>query len=353
MILHQDVIIGFIGTYTKNTSKGIYKFSFNLSSGKIEKINLAYEIENPTYLAIDKERNILYSTCTVGDKSGVSSFKFFGEKDNIDLINYNLSETKPPCHITIRKNRQLLISSNYHENKMIVYNTLDGIILNSYKIAKHTGSSTDPLRQQEPHIHCSIFTHDEKYILSIDLGIDKLMVYTLDNNELTQRADLSYSFPKGSGPRHVTYSKSKPFYYVLSELTGEIFTFIYNPNEQVPFKNTQIISALPDTYKGEKSGAAIHVHKNNKFLYTSDRKNNSISLFYINETDGKLKYVDTFSCKGNSPRDFQMDPYGKFIICGNQDSDNISIFSINPSTGALKFIGLEDVPTPTCIKFIE
>jgi len=352
MVLNQNVIVGFIGTYTKNKSKGIYRINFNITSGNIEKSNLAYKIENPTYLAIDKDRHIIYSTCKIDEKSGVSSFKYWQEEDKLHLINCTLSEEKPPCHISISNKKQVLISSNYHENKMLVYNTLDGLILNSPILDSHSGCSTNISRQEKPHIHCSMFTADEKYILSIDLGIDKIILSTLEDNKLVQKNDLSYSFPAGTGPRHITYSKVNPFYYVLSELTSEIFVFKYNSKSEIPFENIQTLSSLPKNYTGEKSGAAVRVHKNNKFLYTSDRGNNSLSLFFINQDDGKLKYIDTFSCNGNSPRDFQLDPTGNFLLCANESSDNISIFSINKKTGILTFIKSENIPTPTCIEFV-
>lgn len=351
MILKQDVVVGFIGTYTKNKSKGIYRIDFNTTSGNIEKSNLAYEIENPTYLTIDKEKHILYSTCKINENSGVASFKYWQEKTNLYLINYNLPEEKQPCHVSINTNNHTLITSNYHENKMLVYNTLDGLILNYPLVDSHTGCSINPSRQDKPHIHCSIFTGDEKYILSIDLGIDKMIISKLENNKLISDEHISYSFPSGTGPRHITYSKVKPFYYVISELTSEIFVFNYHPNSEIPFKHIQTLSSLPYNYAGKKSGAAIRIHKNNKFLYTSDRGNNSLSLFHINHENGSLKYVDTFSCNGDSPRDFQVDPNGNFLLCANENSDNISIFSINQSTGALTFINSESIPTPTCIEF--
>jgi 6-phosphogluconolactonase len=352
MILRENIITGFIGTYTKNKSKGIYKFTFDKTKGNIEKFNLAYEIDNPTYLSIDKERHIIYSACKIGEKSGVSSFKYWQEEDKLHLINCHLSEEKQPCHVNISNDKQILISSNYHENKMLVYNTLDGLILNTPMIGSHTGCSIDVSRQEKPHIHCSMFTHDEKYILSIDLGIDKMIVSTLENNNLVQKEYMSYSFPAGTGPRHITYSKTTPcYYYVLSELTSEIFVFKYKADSEVPFENLQALSSLSEDYKGEKSGAAIRIHRNNKFLYTSDRGNNSLSLFSIDLNSGKLNYINTFSCNGNSPRDFQIDPTGNFLLCANENSDNISIFSINQTTGALTFLKSENIPTPTCIEF--
>jgi 6-phosphogluconolactonase len=351
MVLKENIIIGFIGTYTRNKSKGIYKIKFNTTSGNIEKFNLAYEIENPTYLSIDKERHIIYSTCKVDEKSGVSSFKYWQEDDKIHLINSNLLEEKPPCHVSISADKEILISSNYHENKMLVYKTLDGLILNSPMLGNHSGCSINISRQEKPHIHCSMLTHDEKYIASIDLGIDKMIVSSLEDGKLLQKEKLNYTFPAGTGPRHITYTSRNPSYYVLSELTSEIFVFNYNSELEVPFEHIQTLSSLPLNYEGEKSGAAIRIHKNNKFLYTSDRGNNSLSLFLINPDNGKLKYINTISCNGNSPRDFQLDPTGNFLLCANENSDNISIFSINPATGILTFIKSENIPAPTCIEF--
>lgn len=349
MIIHKDSIVCFIGTYTKNKSEGIYRFDFDKQSKTIGKSILAYEVENPTYLAIDYERHILYSTCKIGDKAGVSSFKYWKEQDKLNFVNYNTSEINQPCHISIEKDTQLLVSSNYHENKMIVYNTLEGFILNSKFISSHSGHSINPDRQDAPHIHFSSFTPDKKYILSVDLGIDKIVVYEFKNNEITQRNDLSYSFPEGTGPRHIAFLNNS-YTYVLSELTSEIFVLKYVDNENNLFENIQTISALSPDYNKSKSGAAIRIHPNNKFLYTSDRGNNSISLFSI-LTDGTLKYVNTFSTHGDSPRDFNIDPSGEFLFCANEKSDNVSIFAINKQSGELSFVDSPKVYSPTSIVF--
>ena len=351
MILTNDIIIGFIGTYTKGKSEGIYRINFNTMSGDIEKSNLAYKIENPTYLCSDPEKHILYSVCKIDGKAGISSFKYWKEKNDLYLINYNLPEEKQPCHVSLSSNKQMLISSNYHENKMIVYNILDGLILNYPLVGSHTGNNTNTLGQGTPHIHCSMFTHDKKYILSIDLGIDKMVVSTLEDNKLIEQKHLNFSFPSGAGPRHITYSKTGRFYYVLSELTSEIFVLKYHSNSKIPFENIQTLSSLPKNYSGKKSGAAIRIHNNNKFLYTSDRGNNSLSLFYIDQNNGILKHINTISCNGDSPRDIQLDPTGKFLLSANENSDNISIFSIDQTTGDLTFIKSEYIPTPTCIEF--
>ena len=353
MVLHQNILTAYVGTYTTGKSKGIYRINFNGKSKEIEKVDVAYEIENPTYLSLDKERHILYSSCKINDKAGVISFKYWQEQDKLNLINYNLSEEKQPCHLSICSDNQVLLSSNYHENKMIAYNTLEGIILNYPSIARHMSPDANDNLIKNPHFHYSTFTYDNKYILSTQLGLDKLAVYVLNNDRLEEISELSYHFPHGTGPRHIAYTDSKHI-YVLSELTSEIFVFNYDSskNNNSILENIQKISSLPLEYCSDKSGAAIRIHPNKKFLYTSDRKNNSISLFSINSNDGKLKFLNSFSCNGNSPRDFQIDPSGKFLFAANEKSDNISIFAINSTTGRLSFICSSDVPSPTCIEFI-
>lgn len=349
MVVQQNIMSAYVGTYTNGNSKGIYRINFNISSHKTEHINLAYEIENPTYLTVDPERHVLYSTCKINDKAGVISFKYWHEQDKLNLINYNLCETKQPCHVSICESNHILLSSNYHENKLIAYNTLEGLILNYPSVGTYKPFHNDKIKN--PHFHCAMFTFDNEYILSAQLGLDRLAVYKLVNNELVNKTDLNFNFPEKTGPRHLTYFDSN-YIYVLSELSSEIFVLKYTPSKDSILENVQTLSSLPKDYKGIKSGAAIRIHPNNKFLYTSDRGNNSISLFLINSSDGKLKLLDTVSCHGNSPRDFQIDPSGKYLLCANEKSNNISVFSINSSTGFLNFLNSSEIPSPTCIQFI-
>ncbi|MBE6063041.1 MAG: lactonase family protein [Clostridium butyricum] len=349
MVSHQNIIVCFIGTYTDKGSEGIYRINFNEYTKKIAKFNLAYKIENPTYFSIDRERHILYSPCIISGEAGVSSFKYWQEQDALNLINYNVSEKKQPCHLSIDSDKQLLITSNYHENNMIVYNTLEGIILNYPQIKNHEAKGLNTEKQNASHIHSSILTKDKKYILSVDLGLDTLVVYELKENQVVERNDLNFTFPQGTGPRHITCSNSKN-YYVISELTSEIFVLKYTPDDKSLFENIQTISSTSPEYDGLKSGAAIRIHPSNKFLYTSDRGNNSINLFSILQ-DGKLKYLNSFSCEGDSPRDINIYPSGNYLFCANEKSNNVSIFSISKSTGELSFITSQEVNSPTAIEF--
>ncbi|MGN0144438.1 MAG: lactonase family protein [Clostridium sp.] len=351
MVLHQNIITAYIGTRTNSTSKGIYRLDFNKSYKDVDNLNLAYEVEDPAYLAIDTERHIIYSTCKMDNKAGVISFKYWREQNKLNLINYNVPEQKQPCHISICQNNQLLISSNCYENEILVYNTLEGIILNYPNIGYSEELNLSADLKDNTNFYFSVFTYDKKYIISTHLGLDKLEVYELNNNSLIKKPELDFAFPLGTGPKNIVYFNSE-FIYILSKLTSEIFTFKYNPLSNCIFENIQTINSLPPEYTGNKSGAAIRIHPNKKYLYTSDAENNSISIFLINSLDGTLELLNIIDCHGDSPNDFQIDPSGNYLFVANEKSNNISIFSIIQSTGNLIFLNSYDIPSPTCIEFI-
>jgi 6-phosphogluconolactonase len=89
------------------------------------------------------------------------------------------------------------------------------------------------------------------------------------------------------------------------------------------------------------------------FVYGSNRGHDSIVIYKIDRRSGKLSYVAHESTRGNTPRNFAIDPGGSFLLVANQDSDTIVTFRIDPLTGALQSTGqVTHVPTPVCIKMI-
>jgi 6-phosphogluconolactonase len=101
--------------------------------------------------------------------------------------------------------------------------------------------------------------------------------------------------------------------------------------------------------------ADIHIAADGKFLYCSNRGDaNSITIFKINPTDGKLTAVGYQSTLGVAPRNFSLDPSGNFLLVANQNSDNIIIFKRNKTTGLLTDTGKKiEVGNPVCLKWIS
>ncbi|TDT63266.1 lactonase family protein [Fonticella tunisiensis] len=350
--MNTNKLTAYVGTYTNGESKGIYRFTMDASSGKIEDVSLAGEMENPTYLAIDKNNKLLYSVAKVGDGGGVAAFKIKNSGD-LELINYQVSQGKPPCYVGLNSKNEYVFSANYHRATIEVFPVReDGGIDIPSSVITHEGSGPNKERQEKAHAHYAALTPDEKYLCAVDLGIDKLAVYSLNRGSLSEANGLSLSLRPGCGPRHLAFHPNGKFAYIITELSSEIVALEYSPSDG--FKEIQYISALPEGFNGENLGSAIYVSPDGRYLYASNRGHNSIAIFRIDITSGRLEVVGHESTGGEHPRDFAIDPTGKFLIAANQDTNNIVPFSIDNSTGKLTRIGDSiSIPNPVCIKFIN
>ena len=119
----------------------------------------------------------------------------------------------------------------------------------------------------------------------------------------------------------------------------------------VTLTQVQTVSTLREGFKGESYCADIHLGKNEKFLYGSNRGENTIVTFQL-ASDGKLSLAGHTSCGGEWPRNFVIDPSGKYLLVGNQNSGNIAMFGLDEKTG-LPVGPSKDykIASPVCLKF--
>jgi 6-phosphogluconolactonase len=112
---------------------------------------------------------------------------------------------------------------------------------------------------------------------------------------------------------------------------------------------------LPDGFKGENTGAEVAIDPKGKYVYASNRGEDSIVVFSVSDPKrGTLKFEQRIPSGGKTPRQFEIDPTGHWLLAGNQGSDNIATFSIDGSTGKLTAAGvMTGVANPTCVKFAK
>jgi 6-phosphogluconolactonase len=108
---------------------------------------------------------------------------------------------------------------------------------------------------------------------------------------------------------------------------------------------------IPEGYTEYTKGADIHISKDGKFLYASNRGHNSIVIFKVNEENGSLNLVGFEPVKGGNPRNFSLSPDNKFLLVANRDTNNIVSFQRDEFTGKLTFVDEVTAPDPVCILF--
>lgn len=346
------IYTGYIGTYTKGDSKGVYSFTLDTESKKVENIKLAAELGSPTYVTISKDGKTLYAVDKQNDKGGITSFNIDADTAALTQLSTHVSESGSPCHVSVDSGKQYVVTANYHNGKIELYKTnTEGKTSAIVSMNQHSGSGPNTERQDGPHAHFSGFTPDEKYIVAVDLGTDEIITYEIKEDQLHVVNVLAVK--PGSGPRHIEFHPNGKFAYVMTELSNEVIALAYNPENGV-FTELHYISAIPADFTENSQGSAIHVSPDGKFVYAGNRGHNSIAVFSVTEETGELTFVEHVSSAGDWPRDFEIDPSGQFIVSSNQESSNLVLYARDTETGKLSLLGSDlPVPYPVCVKFLK
>jgi 6-phosphogluconolactonase len=195
------------------------------------------------------------------------------------------------------------------------------------------------------------FTPDGKYVLSNDLGTDKVYLYKYEGKSADQVLELtdSVAVQAGSGPRHLTFSKNGKYAYLLQEINGNVTVFSYQDGHLKVLQQTNLI---PDGFDGETGAADIHLTPDGKFLYATNRGTaNSITRFAV-QNDGTLLKKSSIPTAGKGPRNFAIDPTGNYLLVAHQYTNNVVIFKINKETGALTDTHKRiELGAPVCLVF--
>lgn len=347
----------FVGTYTNTTSKGIYVYDFNSATGDASLVSNTDSVTNPSWVTISNDHKFVYAVNeTNGANPGrVTAYSFDKNNGTLHFLNTTASGGDDPCFISTTSDNKWLAVANYSSGTATVFPINGDGTVKPYSqiiydsIYRSAGDSVTV-----PHVHETVFSPDEKFLITPDLGLDKLMIYKFDPSKeqpLTLSSPSSVESGKGSGPRHIVFSSNKKYAYLIHELSGTVTTYNY---ENGNFSQIQDVPTFPKDAEGIKDAAEIMISPDGKFLYASDRGDiNLIVIFSIDPDSGKLTFKGTQSSLGSHPRNFMIDPTGNYLLAANQDSENIVIFKRDKETGLLSKTDKEiHIPRPVCLQMI-
>ena len=328
-----------VGTYTNTCqSNGIYVYEFNAASGEFKLKNTSENVVSPSYLSVSADNKFIYAVNENGDQSAVSAFGYNSKSGKVTFLNKNEALGNDPCHLI--NDAKNIIVANYSGGSIVVFKkNPDGSITKVQQILQHEGKGVNVARQEKAHVHQVVFSPDKKFVLSNDLGLDKVFIYKYNPNSNNEMLILkeTVDVKAGSGPRHLTFSKDGKFVYLIQELDATLTTFSYDKSGSL--KKIAETSILAKDFKGGTGAAAIKISPDGKFLYVTDRVDaNNISVYKILK-NGAVELVEQQSTLGKGPRDFAIDPSGNYLLIGHQYTNNIVIFKRDKTTGKLTDTG--------------
>jgi 6-phosphogluconolactonase len=349
----------YIGTYTGEKSKGIYRFEFDPATGKLTGRELVAETPNPTFLAIHPNKHVLYAVNEIDKfkdkKSGaLSAFAVDPKTGSLTLLNQQPTTGDGPCHLVLDKDGKNVLAANYGGGSTCVAPIgADGKLGEGTDFVQHKGSSVNKQRQEGPHAHCVELDAANHFAFVCDLGLDKVLIFKFDpsKGKLTPNDPPSSSLKGGAGPRHIAFHPNGRFAYVNNELDSTVTAMSYDATLGA-LKSLQTLSTLPKEFHGN-STAEVEVHPSGKFVYVSNRGHNSIAIFTVDPKTGELTAAGHQAKGIKTPRNFVIDPSGAYMIVANQDGDSLVVFRIDAKTGELAPTEIKvEVPAPVCVRFI-
>lgn len=375
----------YIGTYTgfkyvhhsmtfgvgQSQSKGIYVSRYQPNTGEFSPPELAAETVNPSFLAVDPNHRFLYSVSedplSLGPPkdhaSYVSAFSIDPATGKLRLLNTLPTGGTSTCFISVDKTGRYVFLANFGSGSISVLRIKqDGSLGELTAFIQHLGHGVDPAIQTGPHPHSILVSPDNQFVIVSDLGLDKIFVYRFDEHtgQLSPTDAPYVTVQPGGGPRHFTFDPAGKFGYQISEMSGLLNVFAWDPTNGT-LTNVQEIPTQPSGLDRTNHSAEIEVDPKGRFLYESNRRTkgetirgpDTIGVFQIDQATGKLTQVQESLTGGTMPRNFAIDPTGKLLLAANQLTNNIVLYKIDPDTGKLSPAAKElKADTPVCLVFV-
>ncbi len=347
-----------VGSYTDSLphvqakGKGVSLLHFDQTTGAISPLVMFEDVRNPTYLALSRDRSMLYAVEEMpkDEGAGVVALHLDLATGSMSLADRLPAHGDCPCHVALDGEERRLFVSNYVSGNLVVFE-LDkgGRPTGAFADLQRSGKGPNPDRQEGPHVHQAVLTPDGDHVLVCDLGTDQVARHRLGAGLIDLLPDTVATVGSGTLPRHLVFSPNGQYVHVVHEQANTVTTHAYGDDG---LSLVGEMSMLPPGFEGASSAAAIRIHPTGRFLYASNRGHDSIAAFELSSEEDALRPIGIFATGGKAPRDFAIDPAGRWLVAANQDSHTLTVFTTDEDTGMLTPVG-EPFKTgsPVCVLF--
>jgi 6-phosphogluconolactonase len=230
------------------------------------------------------------------------------------------------AYVVTDRSGKFLLSASYGGNKITV-NPIgaDGIVQPAQQIMA-----------TQPNAHCILPDPSNRYVLHTSLGGDLVYQEKFDakTGQLTPNDPPSVSVKAKAGARHLVFSPSGKFVYLINELDASIYVFPWDAKTGTLNKEVQVTTSLPGGFEGKPWAADIHLTPDGKFLYASERTTSTLAAFSVDPRTGLLTPIDSYPTE-KQPRGFNIDPTGRYLLSVGQLSNSMTSYAIDQASGKL------------------
>jgi 6-phosphogluconolactonase len=331
-------------------TNGIYGAQFDPRTGTLSAPVLQVRTPRPSYFAIlpAKERGrVLYAVNELSNGKGAVAAFTVSADNLLSPLNQVPSQGDGPCYLSVNALTRTVYTANYHGSSISVFPALrDGSVgeaiqhLDFRDPRRFDRPGPDP-RQVTPHPHSVTMSPDRRFAIVNDLGNDSIDVFSIHQSDgcLSGDGPVRCKRPPASGPRHIAFHPNRRWAYGISELNSTLQH--YRWVEQTTSAQLEPlgpeVSMLGTNAPGQAANAAaeVAISADGRFLYATNRGDDSLTVFLIDQQSGALLFRQRTSSGGKTPRHFLLDRSGAWLLCCNNGSDAVTVFARDPHDGRL------------------
>lgn len=338
----------------------IHAARFDPDKGRLTMIGPVAEQSAPTWSVLHPGGDILYYVREDGNdgsqSGGVEAYRINRASGGLTHISGAIAQGGGTTHIHLDAPSMTIVAANFGGATISTIPILaDGRLGAVSSVLNEYGSG--PLKRQSyAHPHGVMIDPSGRYALVPDLGADRIFVHRFDRRARALRYDwpdqsLDYVAKPGTGPRHVAFHPNGRLMFALTELSGELMTFRWDAEKGGLTLIDARITSTP-SFAGNRSVSELAISGDGRFLYLTDRGENSIVVHRIDPASGALTFLQRLPCGGAFPWHFAIDPSGRWLLVANERSNRIEIFTIDAASGRVTPTGRGlTTPKPVHILF--
>lgn len=329
-------------------------------------VNTSVKSLNPAVLIPGESGKYLYAILeTIRENGSITQYEVQADGSLKELSNFR-ANGKSTCYLSFSPNKDAAIVINYWDAIIDVVDVDEngklGEVIQSFKQFYRPETEWRQVENREdhwgnrqvgPHAHCAHFWHD--WVFIPDLGENAVFQYRWNAAARTLERETWIEFEAGSGPRHMAIHPDMDICYVSNELFNTVCVAKLDNSTPDTVKARLIpIQYQPTLENSDQISyvSEIKLSPDAKFLYVSNRGDNSIAVFKVLE-EGLLERIDITPTGGEFPRHFAISPCGKAVVVSNQDTGNVLVYDRDVDTGLITATEeVIEVPAPNYIRFL-
>jgi 6-phosphogluconolactonase len=321
------------------------------TDGALTPVQVLGDLVNPSFLALNRRGNRLYTVHGDGDTCSV--FAVDPDSGTLTKLQTQSCGGRNPVHLALDPLERHLIVSNHLSGTLVTLPVQADGSLGS--VAQHVPlpGTPGPHRHEQPYSkpHFNPFDPTGRFVVVPDKGLDRIFVFSFRGGRLEPTTQAQVETREGAGPRHVAFHPSAAWMYAVNELDSTVTAYRFDASSGA-LSALQWVALLPDTYTGNSRAAEIEVSADGRTVYASNRGCDSIEVFGIDQGSGRLTHLQSCPTDGRTPRFFALHRAAPFLYALNEDSDLVKTFTVDAADGRLSPAGsVLRSGSPVCMTF--